>query len=155
MPCSATSCSTGLFDLQAAGRVCPSLLTEYPVPIYAYACPACEHEFDRMLSISRYDEPQNCPECSTVAKKRITAPMFNLVGDDWPGKANRVNNQMAEKNKRLSARQAANHGAPARLVPNVEGERTGSWSDAAKLAKDKGKDTSGYERMAATEKKSV
>lgn len=122
------------------------------MPIYGYACPSCAHEFDRRLPISQYNEPQPCPECGTEAKKQISAPNFNLVGDDWPGKANRINSQMAEKNKRLSARQAANHGAPARLVPNVEGERTDSWSDAAKLAKDKGKDTSGYERMAATEK---
>jgi hypothetical protein len=123
------------------------------VPIYGYTCPSCDHEFDRMLSMSRCDEPQNCPECSTVAKKQITAPNFNLVGDDWPGKANRIKSQMAEKNKRLSARQAENHGSPARLVPNVDGERAESWSDAAKLAKDKGKDTSGYNRMAASEKK--
>lgn len=122
------------------------------MPIYGYACPSCEHEFDRMLPMSRCDEAQACPECSTVAKKQITAPNFNLVGDDWPGKANRIKSQMAEKNKRLSARQAENHGPSARLVPNVDGERAESWSDAAKLAKDKGKDTSGYERMAATEK---
>jgi putative FmdB family regulatory protein len=121
------------------------------MPVYAYRCPSCEHEFDLILPLSRYDEPQSCPECSTAAKKRITAPMFNLVGDDWPGKANRVNNQMAEKNKRVSARQRVNHGTPATLVPNVDGERTSSWSDAAKLAKDKGKDTSGYERMATAE----
>lgn len=121
------------------------------MPVYAYRCPACEHAFDRILPLSRYNEPQACPECGEVAKKQITVPMFNLVGDDWPGKALRINNEMAEKNKRISARQRANHGAPATLVPNVDGERTSSWADAAKLAKDKGKDTSGYERMATAE----
>lgn len=121
------------------------------MPIYGYACPQCEHEFDRMLSMSRCSEPQSCPECGTEAKKQITAPNFNLVGDDWPGKANRIKSQMAEKNKKLSARQKENHGPTARLVPNVEGERTESWSDAAKLAKDKGKDSSGYEKLAKKE----
>ena len=122
------------------------------MPIYGYVCPSCEHEFDLMLSMSRCDEAQVCPECETTAKKQISAPNFNLVGDDWPGKANRIKSQMAEKNKRLSARQAEHHGPPMQLVPNVDGERTSSWSDAAKLAKAKGKDTSGYSRMAATEK---
>ena len=122
------------------------------MPIYGYTCPACERQFDRRLPVAQYNAPQSCPECGAEAKKQISVPNFNLVGDDWPGKAHRINSQMAEKNKRLSARQAANHGSPARLVPNVEGERTDSWSDAAKLAKDKGKDTSGYDRMAATEK---
>lgn len=122
------------------------------MPFYGYTCPDCGREFDRRLPLSRYNEPQACPDCGTTAKKQVSVPMFNLVGDDWPGKSLRVKSEMAEKNKRISARQAANHGTPATLVPNVEGERTGSWADAAKLAKDKGKDTSGYERMAATEK---
>ncbi len=36
------------------------------------------------------------------------------------------------------------------LVPNVEGERVDSWGEASKLAKAKGKETTGYDRMAAT-----
>jgi putative FmdB family regulatory protein len=123
------------------------------MPIYGYTCPACAYTFDRRLPISQCDDPQPCPQCGATTKKQITVPNFNLVGDDWPGKANRINSQMAEKNKRLSVRQAENHGPTPRLVPNVEGERTESWSDAAKLAKDKGKDTGGYERLASSEKK--
>jgi hypothetical protein len=38
------------------------------------------------------------------------------------------------------------------LAPNVDGERTDSWSDATKLAKSKGKDTSGYEKYARKER---
>jgi putative FmdB family regulatory protein len=123
------------------------------MPIYGYRCLTCDHEFDLMLPASKSGDPQPCANCGEATRKQITAPNFNLVGDDWPGKANRVRGQMAEKNRRISARQTENHGSVARLVPNVDGERVESWSDARKLAKDKGKDTSSYDRMVSTEKK--
>ena len=40
-----------------------------------------------------------------------------------------------------------------KLVPNVGGEEVGSWSEAAKLAKDQKKDVSTYQAMASKEKK--
>ena len=56
---------------------------------------------------------------------------------------------------RLDAKQRErrNDAPTATLAPNVDGERVGSWSDAAKLAKSKGKDASGYEARARKEKK--
>jgi putative FmdB family regulatory protein len=127
------------------------------VPTYSYRCDSCGFEFDKILPISRYDDPQDCPECSVgPARKILTATNFILRGDGWAGKNNRIAGQMRKKNQRLDAKQAERKrdgSGGVRLAPNVEGQRVDSWSEASKLAKSKGKDTSGYDRLAATEKK--
>lgn len=123
------------------------------MPTYEYQCPACGGFFDEFLPMSRSDEPQNCPECGTAAKKLISLPSFILSGDDWPGKAHKINRQMAEKNRRLDAKQEAKRrDAPvATLAPNVDGERVDSWSEAQKLAASKGKDASSYDSKVRAE----
>jgi putative FmdB family regulatory protein len=125
------------------------------MPIYTYACDACEQDFEQVLPLSRYDEPQACPSCGETARKTVAPVGFILAGDGWASKNGRVAKQMAEKNRRLDSKQREmKHDGPGvRLAPNVGGERVDSWSEAAKLAKSKGKDTSGYEKMAAKEKK--
>ena len=127
------------------------------MPTYSYRCGSCSHEFDRLLPIARYDEPQGCPECEEApAKKLITAGGgFILKGDGWASKDGRVNKQMREKNRKLDAKQAEmKRDAPGMtLAPNVAGQRVGSWSEASKLARSKGKDTSGYDARARKEKK--
>jgi len=127
------------------------------VPTYSYHCDACELDFDKILPISRYDEPQDCPDCNEgPARKMVTATNFILRGDGWAGKNNRIAGQMRKKNQRLDAKQAERRkdgSGGVTLAPNVEGERVGSWSEASKLAKSKGKDTSGYDKLAAKEKK--
>lgn len=117
------------------------------MPTYAYKCPSCEHAFDVRKSVSEYDSPESCPECSTEAEKQITGMRFNLPGDDWPGKNMRVNKQMAAKNARLRKKEEEiKRDAPGvTLAPNVDGERVGSWSEAKKLAESKGKDASSYD----------
>ena len=127
------------------------------MPTYSYRCDDCELDFDKILPISRYDEPQDCPDCGAgPAKKMVTRPNFILKGDGWAGKNNRIAGQMRKKNQRLDAKQrerSRSSSGGVTLAPNVEGERVESWSDASKLAKSKGKDTSGYDRLAAKEKK--
>jgi putative FmdB family regulatory protein len=124
------------------------------MPIYEYECLSCQHPFDALLSVANRDEPQPCPECGGESKKVISAVRFNLPGDDFPGKNNRIAGQMKDKNKRLTAKQnqAKRDGKVPSLVPNVEGEQTKDWKDATKLAKSKGKDTTGYDRRARVEK---
>jgi putative FmdB family regulatory protein len=123
------------------------------MPTYSYHCPACGEDFDRILPISRYDEPQSCSSCGEVAKKVPTAVHFNLPGDGWASKNGRLEKQMAAKNSRLTAKQNERmRDAPmVTLAPNVDGERVGSWSEAQKLAKAKGKDTSSYEPLVRKE----
>jgi putative FmdB family regulatory protein len=53
------------------------------MPIYAFVCTACGHQFDRLQKLSDPD-PGACPACSAEAVKRqLTAPSFRLAGSGW------------------------------------------------------------------------
>lgn len=53
------------------------------MPIYAFACAACGHHYDRLQKLSDPD-PAACPECGADAVKRqLTAPSFRLSGSGW------------------------------------------------------------------------
>lgn len=126
------------------------------MPTYEYRCVSCAHEFERVLRMAQSSEPQACPECGTSpATKRVSAGGgFILSGDGWSGKNIRIANQMAEKNRRLNAKQdVIKRDAPAvTLAPNVDGERVGSWAEAQKLAASKGKDASTYDAVVRKER---
>lgn len=130
------------------------------MPIYPYECQQCEQPFEFEMRMSKY-EPKDtyaCPDCGSEDTIRVfTVPYVNFSGDGWATKNNRVAGQMATKNKRLAGkeREQKGDGMIPTLAPNVDGERTSSWGDAAKLAKDKGKDTSGYDRRARKESRSA
>lgn len=122
------------------------------MPVYCYECSECG-EFDRRLPLAEYDSPQTC-ECGLPAKKIITHINFNLVGDDWPSKAIKINGQMAAKNRRLDAKMAERkrEAPPSKLVPNVGGVETGTWKEAADYAASQGKDRSSYKTVVESEK---
>jgi putative FmdB family regulatory protein len=126
------------------------------MPTYSYECDPCESQFEEMVSMAFYQEPQPCPECGMMAKRILgdKAPGMVFKGDSWASKNGRIAGQMAERRKKAGIKQheLKMDGAVPTLAPNVNGERTASWSDAAKLAKDKGKDTSGYDKLARKEK---
>ena len=53
------------------------------MPIYAFACDACGHQFDRLQKLSDPD-PAACPACDKPAVRRqVTAPSFRLAGGGW------------------------------------------------------------------------
>lgn len=53
------------------------------MPIYAFACDACGHQFDRLQKLSDPD-PAECPVCGKPAVRRqLTAPSFRLAGGGW------------------------------------------------------------------------
>jgi len=53
------------------------------MPIYAFACHACGHHFDRLQKLSDPD-PAECPACGKPAVRRqVTAPSFRLAGGGW------------------------------------------------------------------------
>lgn len=53
------------------------------MPIYAFRCAECGHEFDRLQKLSDPD-PETCPNCGASAVGRqITAPSFRLSGSGW------------------------------------------------------------------------
>jgi len=129
------------------------------MPTYDYECQACEHHFELVMKMSEFDAKMKptCPECGAEKQSIrvfVTAPMVNFPGDGWATKNNRIAGQMRAKNKRLKEkeREQKGDGMIPKLAPNVGGERVDSWSEAAKLAKSKGKSTSGYEKYARKEK---
>lgn len=53
------------------------------MPIYAFACRACGHQFDRLQKLSDPD-PRECPACGAVEiQRQVTAPSFRLAGSGW------------------------------------------------------------------------
>ncbi len=54
------------------------------MPIYAFACDACGHRFDRLQKLSDPD-PDRCPACDAAGavRRQLTAPQFRLAGGGW------------------------------------------------------------------------
>ena len=53
------------------------------MPIYAFECAACGHQFDRLQKLSDVD-PSHCPVCATgEVRRQLTAPSFRLAGAGW------------------------------------------------------------------------
>ena len=54
------------------------------MPIYAFACDACGHDFDRLQKLSDVD-PSECPACGAQGsvRRQLTAPQFRLSGGGW------------------------------------------------------------------------
>lgn len=53
------------------------------MPIYAYRCAACEHEFEVLQKMSD-DHLTICPECGqSELAKQVTAAAFRLKGGGW------------------------------------------------------------------------
>ncbi|HET7268142.1 MAG TPA: zinc ribbon domain-containing protein [Oleiagrimonas sp.] len=53
------------------------------MPIYAYACQSCGHQFDRLQKLSDPD-PEICPSCGeSQVTRQVTAPSFRLAGSGW------------------------------------------------------------------------
>lgn len=54
------------------------------MPIYAFACDACGHAFDRLQKLSDPD-PVDCPACGArgQVRRQLTAPQFRLAGGGW------------------------------------------------------------------------
>lgn len=123
------------------------------MPTYNYECPSCANEFEEILPVSRYQEPQSCPKCGEVANKVLSPVGLVFVGDGWASKNNRVAGQMRKKNERVSAKQEERkRDAPGiRLAPNVNGERVESWSEAKKLASSKNLNSASYDAKIRSE----
>lgn len=53
------------------------------MPIYGYACDACQHSFQALQKMS---DPKllDCPECGEARlQKQLSAPKFRLAGKGW------------------------------------------------------------------------
>lgn len=53
------------------------------MPIYAFECSACGHQFERLQRLSDSD-PSQCPQCQAEqVRRQLTAPSFRLAGAGW------------------------------------------------------------------------
>lgn len=53
------------------------------MPIYAFECDACGHQFERLQRLSDAD-PSDCPACGAPqVRRQLTAPSFRLAGAGW------------------------------------------------------------------------
>lgn len=53
------------------------------MPIYAFECASCGHQFERLQRLSDAD-PTQCPEChAEQVRRQLTAPSFRLAGAGW------------------------------------------------------------------------
>ena len=54
------------------------------MPIYAFQCAECGHDFDRLQKLSDAD-PETCPSCGATGsvRRQLTAPSFRLAGGGW------------------------------------------------------------------------
>ena len=53
------------------------------MPLYAFECDACSHNFERLQKLSDAD-PTVCPECGAErVRRQLTAPQFRLAGGGW------------------------------------------------------------------------
>ena len=124
------------------------------MPTYIYKCNACGDTFTVNKQMSKSSSPEDCVHCSSGETQKMPAmPQVVFKGDTWGDKNSRVGKQMAEKNKRLDVKQnEMKRDAPvSSLLPNVDGERVDSWSEAKKLAESKGKVSETYDNMVKKE----
>jgi len=53
------------------------------MPIYAFECGSCGHQFDRLQRLADAD-PTECPVCHAAqVQRQLTAPSFRLAGAGW------------------------------------------------------------------------
>ncbi|HMB58131.1 MAG TPA: zinc ribbon domain-containing protein [Arenimonas sp.] len=53
------------------------------MPIYAFECASCGHQFERLQKLSDVD-PSDCPVCGAPqVRRQLTAPSFRLAGGGW------------------------------------------------------------------------
>ena len=97
------------------------------MPIYAYRCARCGHEFDALQKLS---EPAlvDCPACGEAAlAKKLTAPGFQLKGSGWYQTDFRQGSKPASADKKPDAK------ADAKSEPSsdTKSETTSGTSNAA------------------------
>jgi len=124
------------------------------MPTYEYECPKCGTIQEVVHSI-KSDPVVYCPACEgeEVEMVRLISGGAGFVLGSTETMGWREKRQRMKRNAKLELRQMERYGSEGTpLVPNVGGEVTGSWSDAAKLAKEKGKDSLSYARKVYEER---
>ncbi len=103
------------------------------MPIYAYACKQCNHEFDALQKVS--DAPlTDCPECGEPALKRLlSAPRFRLKGQGWYETDFKTQNQRNLHGEKEPAKE--------KDKPQVDKDKPAGDKEKKPVSKDTKKDT--------------
>ena len=115
------------------------------MPRYAVYCSNCEETTEVIHSIKEKPELL-CKVCANQLQKLISKPDIHLKGDNWTGKLLKEKDLRLRRSHSLGKKQHLEHKSD-KILPNVDGEVVSSWSEAKKLAKDKGYNTSSYDSM--------
>lgn len=123
------------------------------MPTYEYRCNSCGKVQEEVHSIKASPDI-SCQRCGTEPMERlISLNVSGFITGDTEAKLWKEKRHRKKKNADLDVRQIERYGTGGpRLTPNVDGQQVGSWSEAKKLAKDKGKNTSGYDSYIHNEK---
>jgi putative FmdB family regulatory protein len=60
-------------------------MTGYEMPIYAYTCPACGTEFEKIRSLKDRDLTVDCDSCGHKEVSRSTASFQTAIGSSGSG----------------------------------------------------------------------
>jgi putative FmdB family regulatory protein len=109
------------------------------MPIYAFQCTTCGHDFDRLQKLSDPD-PDACPDCgAATVRRQLTAPAFRLAGSGWyetyfkkDGDKKRNLVEAGEGAKPASSDAPAADKAPAAKTPAAKAEPKPAAKPAAK-----------------------
>jgi len=50
------------------------------MPIYEFVCPSCGHAFERLVALSRAEDPQSCPVCGHERAKKQVSLAAGVIG---------------------------------------------------------------------------
>ena len=94
------------------------------MPIYAFECASCGHQFERLQRLSDAD-PTDCPNCgASQVRRQLTAPSFRLAGSGWYEtdfkKDGDKKRNLADKAQASGSDSGAASAAPAATAPASE-----------------------------------
>jgi len=115
------------------------------MPKYTLYCKECDTYCEVSHSIK--ERPVfSCDSCSNFLQKLIGNPNIHLKGDNWTGKLLKEKELRTKNSLLLDRKQRVEHKSD-KVLPNVNGEIVSSWSDAKKLAKERGYNTASYDKF--------
>ncbi len=126
------------------------------MPTYRYRC-SSECGEEKVVIHGIKEEPEIlCPACGSTMCRAITASSAGVVMKGMtPSKAWKEARYRKKRHAELGVRQIERYGHGPSLIPNIGGEETGTWLEAAKLAEEKGLDSKKFEELAHKEKTGV
>lgn len=130
------------------------------MPTYEYECTACKSRREDDASMSSFKEHHPpCLECGSPCDYTFVPTVVQVAFKDgpsgsWPSKGEHFKNYRAKRDEEMRRRQLDRYGPPKGVLPNYNGEETGSWAEAQFQAlKDKGSESaSTFNEKVAEEK---